>query len=148
MAVNTSSTSQTCTKENISTNMPVKCLFIVWFWKLKALQKIGTLLYTSKLRSVSNLGAKISQIWLSRAVIPVLPELTNCFRRNDYTWMTHLCLTSITSYMYFSMNDYPQMIRSCFTGITSSFSMNDYLWMTHLCLQVLPELTNWFSMNA
>ncbi len=37
----------------------------------------------------------------------VLPELTNWFRMNAYHWMTHLYLTGITSYMYFSMTDYP-----------------------------------------
>ncbi len=72
MTINTSGTIQPSTKQHIFTKVHLKCLFMIRFSKLKLVQNAGKLLYTSKLGSVSNLGAKISQIQLSQAVKPAL----------------------------------------------------------------------------
>ncbi len=78
MTINTSSTSQPSIKYSIKyyifTNMPVNCLFMVQFSKLKVLQKADTLLDTSRLGSIWNLGAQTLQNWLSWAVMPALRQ--------------------------------------------------------------------------
>ncbi len=54
--------------------MPVKCLIIVRFSKLKLPQKAGTLLNTSRLGSVSHLDAKyptISQVVMLNVVLNI-----------------------------------------------------------------------------
>ncbi len=67
MTINISITSQPSTKQYIFTKVDVKCLFMVQFWKLEVLLKGGKLSDTSKFGSVSNLGVKILQNWLSWA---------------------------------------------------------------------------------
>ncbi len=72
MKIYTSITPSRCTKQHIFTKVPVKCLFMVQYSKLKVPQKAGTLLDKSRLES-ENLCAEISQNRLSRAVTPAVP---------------------------------------------------------------------------